>query len=165
MAAKGRPVSASRSSKVAGKLQEKIREGNYYEALQTYRALYQRYSAQGREKDARDLLHDGASLLLRHNQVFQLIRPHQYLVNTLAAVRQFKNQQTMTKVPPGREFTVNIPTGFSVPPPRLYFSQWGYPYSVFVMGRCSTCWDGSLLISYSDTIYFFINPVCVKINI
>lgn len=100
MAAKGRPVSAGRSSKVAGKLQEKIREGNYYEALQTYRALYQRYSAQGREKDARDLLYDGASLLLRHNQVFQLIRPHQYLMNTSAAVRQFKNQQTMAKVPP-----------------------------------------------------------------
>lgn len=79
MAAKGRPVSASRSSKVAAKLQEKIQEGNYYEAHQTYRVLYQRYSAQGREKDARDLLYDGASLLLQHCQVLLLISQRMHL--------------------------------------------------------------------------------------
>ena len=99
MAAKGRPISAGRSSKVAGKLQEKIREGNYYEALQTYRALYQRYSAQGREKDARDLLYDGASLLLRHNQVFQLIRPHQYLMNTSLPLDNLKTRKQWQKYP------------------------------------------------------------------
>ena len=66
---RGKAVSTSRSSKVAEKLQEKIREGNYYEAHQTFRALYQRYNAQGREKEAIELLCKGASLLLEHSQV------------------------------------------------------------------------------------------------
>lgn len=67
--AKGRPVSANRSAKVAEKLRQKIWEGEYYEAHQTYRALYQRYNAQGREKEAVGLLSEGAKLLLEHVQV------------------------------------------------------------------------------------------------
>lgn len=65
----GRPVSSRRSARVAEKLQQKIRSKEYYEAHQTYRVLYQRYKAQGKEGDALDLLYDGAVLFLQHGQV------------------------------------------------------------------------------------------------
>ena len=65
----GRPVCSRRSARVAEKLQQKIREKEYYEAHQTYRALYQRYKAQGKESEATDLLYDGSFLLLQHRQV------------------------------------------------------------------------------------------------
>ena len=67
--AKGRPVSTGRSSRVAEKLRGEIRDGNYYEAHQTYRALYQRYKAQRKDGEAVSLLYDGARLLLEHSQV------------------------------------------------------------------------------------------------
>ena len=54
---------------MAEKLQQKIRDKEYYEAHQTYRVLYQRYRAQGKEKEALDLLYDGALTLLQHGQV------------------------------------------------------------------------------------------------
>lgn len=63
------PVSAGRGAKVAERLQKRIESGEYYEALQTYKALYQRYRAQNREKEALDLVYDGAATLLRHEQV------------------------------------------------------------------------------------------------
>ena len=63
------PVSSSKGTKVAERLQKRIEEGEYYEALQTYKALYQRYRAQNREKEALDLIYDGAATLLQHEQV------------------------------------------------------------------------------------------------
>lgn len=68
----GRPVSSRRSPRVVEKLQQKIRDKEYYEAHQTYRVLYQRYKAQGKEDEALDLLYDGALLLLQHGQVCPL---------------------------------------------------------------------------------------------
>ena len=65
----GRPVSSRRSSRVAEKLHQKIRDKEFYEAHQTYRVLYQRYRAQGKESEALDLLYDGSLLLLQHGQV------------------------------------------------------------------------------------------------
>ena len=64
-----RPVSSRRSARVAEKLQQKIRDKEYYEAHQTYRVLYQRYKAQGKESEALDLLYDGAILFFQHGQV------------------------------------------------------------------------------------------------
>ena len=64
-----RPVSSRRSSRVAEKLHQKIRDKEYYEAHQTYRVLYQRYKAQGKEGEALNLLYDGALVLLQHRQV------------------------------------------------------------------------------------------------
>ena len=64
-----RPVSTRRAARVAEKLQQKIRDKEYYEAHQTYRVLYQRYKAQGKETEALSLLYDGALLLLQHEQV------------------------------------------------------------------------------------------------
>jgi len=66
---RGRPVCSRKSTRVAEKLQQKIRDKEYYEAHQTYRALYQRYKAQGKESDALELLYDGTVLLLQHRQV------------------------------------------------------------------------------------------------
>lgn len=77
----GRPVSSRRSARVAEKLQQKIRDKEYYEAHQTYRVLYQRYKAQGKEGEALDLLYDGAILFLQHGQVrLELTheRPYKY---------------------------------------------------------------------------------------
>ncbi len=63
------PVSSSRSGKVAERLRKRIEDGEYYEALQTYKALYSRYRAQGREQEAVDLVYEGAATLLENSQV------------------------------------------------------------------------------------------------
>lgn len=65
----GRPVSTAKSRKVIERLQQKIDEGSFYEAHQTYRALFQRFCAQGNEEQALGLLLEGASTLLKHGQV------------------------------------------------------------------------------------------------
>lgn len=65
----GRPVSTAKSKKVVERLRQKIEDGSFYEAHQTYRALYQRYCAQGGEEQAIGLLMEGASTLLKHGQV------------------------------------------------------------------------------------------------
>lgn len=65
----GRPVSTTKSRKVVEKLQQKIEDGSFYEAHQTYKALYQRFCAQGSEEQAISLLLEGASTLLKHEQV------------------------------------------------------------------------------------------------
>ena len=62
-------ASSSKTRKVLERLEQKIQEGSFYEALQTYRALYQRYCAQGNEEQALSLLVEGASTLLKHGQV------------------------------------------------------------------------------------------------
>ena len=65
----GRPVSAARTKKVLERLQGKIEDGCFYEAHQTYKALYQRLCAQGSEEQATSLLLEGAATLLKHSQV------------------------------------------------------------------------------------------------
>lgn len=69
MAAQRRTVSSVKSGRVAQRLKQRIEDGQFYEAHQTYRVLYQRYCAQGKKKAALDLLFEGASTLLRHSQV------------------------------------------------------------------------------------------------
>ncbi|CAI8050602.1 Golgi to ER traffic protein 4 homolog [Geodia barretti] len=65
----GRPVSSRRSGRVEEKLKQKIRDKEYYEAHQTYRVLFQRYKAQGKENEALELVYNGALLLLQHGQL------------------------------------------------------------------------------------------------
>lgn len=65
----GRPVSTGKSRKVIERLEQKIEDGSFYEAHQTYKALYQRFCAQGNEEKALGLLLEGASTLLKHEQV------------------------------------------------------------------------------------------------
>ena len=65
----GRPVSTSKSRKVIERLRQKMKDGSFYEAHQTYKALYQRFCAQGSEEEAIGLLLEGASSLLKHEQV------------------------------------------------------------------------------------------------
>ena len=62
-------ASVSRSGRVALKIQQKIDEGRFYEAHQMCRALFRRYTAQGREEEAMDLLYHAAVHFLRHEQV------------------------------------------------------------------------------------------------
>ena len=70
----GRTVSSSKSRKVIERVRQKIQEGSFYEAHQTYRALYQRFCAQGSEEQAISLLLEGASTLLKHQQVGRLLK-------------------------------------------------------------------------------------------
>lgn len=65
----GGAVSSLKSSRVMKRLQQNLVEGSFYEAHQTYRALYQRLCAQGSEEQAINLLLEGASTLLKHSQV------------------------------------------------------------------------------------------------
>ena len=69
MASQRRTVSSAKSGKVVQRLKQRIEEGKFYEAHQTYKVLYQRYCAQGKMATAKDLLFEGASTLLRHSQV------------------------------------------------------------------------------------------------
>ena len=69
MAAQRRAVSSAKSGRVAQRLKQRIEDGQFYEAHQTYKALYQRYCAQGKKEAAMELLYDGASRLLGQNQV------------------------------------------------------------------------------------------------
>lgn len=62
-------ASSTKTRKVAERLEQKIQEGSFYEAHQTYRVLYQRFCAQGNEEQALSLLVEGASTLLKHGQV------------------------------------------------------------------------------------------------
>ena len=67
------PISSTKSSKVAERLEKKIEDGEYYEALQTYKALYSRYRAQGKDEEALDLVYGGAITLLQHEQVCPIL--------------------------------------------------------------------------------------------
>ncbi len=51
------------------KAEENLSNGEYYEALQGYRALYQRYNAQGKKKEAQELVFDGCLKLLQKKEV------------------------------------------------------------------------------------------------
>lgn len=64
-----KPVSAGRSAKLLEKIEADIKNKEFYEAHQGYRALYQRYNAQGKKNKAMQLLHRGAMTLLEHQQV------------------------------------------------------------------------------------------------
>ncbi|XP_033630590.1 Golgi to ER traffic protein 4 homolog [Asterias rubens] len=63
MAAAGRGT-----SRVLQKLKHNVEEGNYYEAHQMYRTLYHRYMTQKKHAEAVELMYNGATLLLSHNQ-------------------------------------------------------------------------------------------------
>ena len=67
--AKRKITSAGRSGRVVTRLQQAMKSEKYYEAHQTVRVLYQRYSAQNRDKDATEMLLTGARFLLQHRQV------------------------------------------------------------------------------------------------
>lgn len=64
-----RAVSSVKIGRVAQRLKQRIEDGEFYEAHQTYKILYQRYCAQGKKEAALKLLFDGAATLLRHSQV------------------------------------------------------------------------------------------------
>ncbi|XP_076041532.1 Golgi to ER traffic protein 4 homolog [Oratosquilla oratoria] len=55
-------------ARVLSKLKSSVEEGKYYEAHQMYRTLYFRYCSQEKYIEVLDLLYDGASLLLAHDQ-------------------------------------------------------------------------------------------------
>lgn len=55
-------------SRVLGKLENSIQEGNYYEAHQMYRTLYFRYSGQNKLDDCLALLYSGSKLFLEKEQ-------------------------------------------------------------------------------------------------
>ncbi|KAI9260464.1 hypothetical protein EDC94DRAFT_142686 [Helicostylum pulchrum] len=56
------------TEKTLQKLRESVNAGNYYEAQQMYRTVARRLNKQQKYQDTIRLLHDGAILLLQHNQ-------------------------------------------------------------------------------------------------
>jgi hypothetical protein len=56
-------------SRVLEKLENSVKNGNYYEAHQMYRTLYFRYLAQKKYKETLDMLYNGSLLFLEHDQV------------------------------------------------------------------------------------------------
>lgn len=66
----------SRRRKAGGKgleviqrLQQRVSEGEYYEALQLYKTSYSRLKAQGKLDDAEELLVTGAIAMSKENEV------------------------------------------------------------------------------------------------
>ncbi|KAI8095390.1 hypothetical protein BDF21DRAFT_405774 [Thamnidium elegans] len=61
-------ASSKGTEKTLQKLRESVNAGNYYEAQQMYRTVARRLNKQQKYQDTIRLLHDGAILLLQHNQ-------------------------------------------------------------------------------------------------
>ncbi|KAF6199400.1 hypothetical protein GE061_007426 [Apolygus lucorum] len=59
---------ASGIQRVISKIENNIRNGNFYEAHQMYKTLYFRFMAQKKYLELLNSLYDGASLLLEHDQ-------------------------------------------------------------------------------------------------
>lgn len=51
------------------RLQERVADGDYYEALQLYKTSYSRFKAQGKLDDAEELLVAGAVAMTKENEV------------------------------------------------------------------------------------------------
>lgn len=64
-----RKPGGGKSLDVVNRLQQRVEEGNYYEALQLYKTSYSRLKAQGRLDDAEELLAAGAIAMSQHNEV------------------------------------------------------------------------------------------------
>eukprot|EP00892_Ulva_mutabilis_P011594 jgi/Ulvmu1/8807/UM048_0062.1 len=60
---------AGRAEKIRQRLREEIKAGSYYEAQQTYKATYYRYTGKGAHDDANALLRDGVTSQLQHGQL------------------------------------------------------------------------------------------------
>ncbi|XP_054282144.1 Golgi to ER traffic protein 4 homolog [Macrosteles quadrilineatus] len=56
------------AQRVLAKLENSVKNGNYYEAHQMYRTLYFRYLTTKKYTELKELLFEGAKLLLRHDQ-------------------------------------------------------------------------------------------------
>lgn len=75
----GTKAAMSRRRKTSGKgldviqrLQQRVDEGDYYEALQLYKTSYSRLKAQGKLDDAEELLTSGAIAMSKENEVNKL---------------------------------------------------------------------------------------------
>jgi hypothetical protein len=99
---------------VVEKLHQKIRDKEYYEAHQTYRVLYQRYKAQGKEGEALDLLYDGALLLLQNGQRSCGIDLAMLLVDHLKEQKTPVSDQWLEKI--GNLFCQYSAEGVATPP-------------------------------------------------
>jgi len=60
---------AGGTSKQLEKLENRVREGNYYEAQQMYKTIHARYMHAKKYDDAAELLESGAVVMLKHGQV------------------------------------------------------------------------------------------------
>lgn len=74
-----RRKAGGKSLDVVERLQQRVAEGNYYEALQLYKTSYSRLKAQGKLDDGEELLVTGAIAMSRENEVrFQPYIRQQY---------------------------------------------------------------------------------------
>lgn len=64
-----RRKAGGKSLEVIQRLQQRVSEGEYYEALQLYKTSYSRLKAQGKLDDAEELLVTGAIAMSKENEV------------------------------------------------------------------------------------------------
>lgn len=65
-----RRKAGGKSLEVIQRLQQRVSEGEYYEALQLYKTSYSRLKAQGKLDDAEELLVTGAIAMSKENEVY-----------------------------------------------------------------------------------------------
>lgn len=69
-ATRRKPGGKSKSLDVVHRLQQRVAEGDYYEALQLYKTSYSRLKANGKLDDAEELLTTGAIAMSQENEVW-----------------------------------------------------------------------------------------------
>lgn len=70
MSRRRKPVGQGNSLDVVQRLQQRVAEGDYYEALQLYKTSYSRLKANGKLDDAEELLTTGAIAMSEENEVW-----------------------------------------------------------------------------------------------
>lgn len=70
MSRRRKPGGQGNSLDVVQRLQQRVAEGDYYEALQLYKTSYSRLKANGKLDDAEELLTTGAIAMSEENEVW-----------------------------------------------------------------------------------------------
>lgn len=74
MSRRRKPGGGSKSLDVVQRLQQRVSEGEFYEALQLYKTSYSRLKAQGKLDDAEELVTSGAIAMSKENEVLHPCR-------------------------------------------------------------------------------------------
>eukprot|EP01122_Echinamoeba_exundans_P012922 TRINITY_DN5543_c0_g2_i1.p1 TRINITY_DN5543_c0_g2~~TRINITY_DN5543_c0_g2_i1.p1 ORF type:complete len:295 (+),score=53.95 TRINITY_DN5543_c0_g2_i1:41-925(+) len=87
------PKSLRGTTHVAEKLEKTIEAGDYYHALQMYKTLYARYTAQNKQNELRQTLLRGASLLLAAGEVNAGTELALLFVDNLSKAKEYPKQE------------------------------------------------------------------------
>ncbi|XP_073997682.1 Golgi to ER traffic protein 4 homolog isoform X1 [Rhodnius prolixus] len=85
-------------SRLIYKIENSIKNGNYYEAHQMYKTLYFRYLSQKKYVELLDLLFEGASLLLNHDQQASGVDLANLYIEVLVKSNALPNEEYIRKL-------------------------------------------------------------------